>query len=52
METFVFCIIAFEPMKIQTSSAPENDRWNFNFVTDFYVVDEKMTKNGCKTAIY
>ena len=52
MEKIVFCFIAFEPMKIYASSASQNDRWNFSFVTDFYVVDEKMTRNGCKIAIY
>ena len=38
---FGFCVIAFKPMKIQTISEPQNDCWNFSFVTDFYVVDEK-----------
>jgi hypothetical protein len=32
MEIFVFCVIAFERIKIQTCSAPQNDRLNFSFV--------------------
>ena len=32
MEKIAFCVIAFEPIKIQTHSAPQNDCMNFSFV--------------------
>ena len=31
-EIFVFCVIIHEPIKIQTCSAPQNDRMNFVFI--------------------
>ena len=31
MEKIAFCVIAFEPIKIQTHSAPQDDRLNFSF---------------------
>ena len=37
MEKIAFCVITFEPIKIQTHSAPQNDRLNFSFVKDIYV---------------
>ena len=37
MEKIAFCVIAFEPIKIQTHSAPQNDRLNFSFVKDIHV---------------
>ena len=48
-----FCIslITFEPIKIQTCSASQNDRLNFSFVKDTHVVGEKMTRSGRKTDI-
>ena len=48
---FAFCVITFEPNKIQICSAPQNDRLNLNFVKDIHVVGEKMARNGRKTAI-
>ena len=36
MEKIAFCVIAFEPIKIQTHSAPQNDRLNFSFVKDIH----------------
>ena len=48
-EIFSFC---FEPMKILTCSAPQNDPLNFSFVKDVHVVGEKMAQKGRKTAIY
>ena len=30
MEIFAFCVITFEPIKIQTCSAPQNDSLNLN----------------------
>ena len=34
MEKIAFCVITFDPIKIQTHSAPQNDRLNFSFVKD------------------
>ena len=62
IKNFVFCIfcvfaffcislITFEPIKIQTCSASQNDRLNFSFVKDTHVVGEKMTRSGRKTDI-
>jgi hypothetical protein len=31
-EIFAFCVTTFEPIKIKTSSAPQNDCQNFSFV--------------------
>ena len=46
------CVLTFEPIKIKTHSAPQNDRLNFSFVKDIHVVCEKMARKGRKTAIY
>ena len=43
-------VIAFDPIKIQTYLAPQNDRQNLNFVKDICVVGKKMARNGCKMA--
>ena len=40
--------VAFDPMKIQTCLAPQNDFQNLIFVKDNYVVGKKMTRNGPK----
>ena len=45
-EIFAFFVITFEPIKIQTRSAPQNDRLNFSFVKDSYVCS--WQKNGKK----
>ena len=37
MEIFVFCHITFEPIRIWTCSAPQNDRLNLSFVKDIRV---------------
>ena len=37
MEKIAFCVIAFEPIKIQTTSAPQNHRLNFSLVKDIHV---------------
>ena len=34
MELFAFCVIIFEPIEVQTHSAPQNDRLNLSFVKD------------------
>ena len=31
---FAFCVITFEPIEVQTCSAPQNDRLNLSFVKD------------------
>ena len=51
MEIFSFCVITFEPIKIQTRSAPQNGCLNLSFVKYIYVIGKKLTKNGCKMAI-
>ena len=48
---FAFCIITFEPIKVQTFSAPQNDRLNLRFVKEIYEDGEKLARNGRKTAI-
>ena len=48
MEMFVFYVITFEPIKIQTYSAIQNDRLNLSFVK---VVGRKMARNGRKSVI-
>ena len=45
MEIFVFCVITFESIKIQTHSAPQNDRLNLIFVKDEHTVGGKMARN-------
>ena len=37
MEKITFCVITFEQIKVQTHSAPQNDRLNFSFVKDTHV---------------
>ena len=49
-EIFVFCAITFEPIKIQTCLAPQNDGLNLSFVKDTYADGEKLARNGRKTA--
>ena len=34
IEIIAFCVITFEPIKIKTCSAPQNDRLNLSFVKD------------------
>ena len=52
MEKIAFCVITFDPIKIQTHSAPQNDRLNFSFVKDTNVDGKKLARNGQKTATY
>ena len=42
MEKFLFCVIMFEPIQIQTHLAPQNDRLNLSFVKDIH----KWSYNG------
>ena len=51
MEIIAFCVITFEPIEVQTLSAPQNDRLNLSFVKDNYVDGGKVARNGRKTAI-
>ena len=50
--SFAFCVITFEPIEVQTRSAPQNDRLNLSFVKDRYVDGGKLASNGGKTTIY
>ena len=44
----VIYVIAFDPIKIYTDWAHQNDGQNLSFVKYIYVVGGKMTGNGCK----
>ena len=46
--SFAFCVITFEPIEVQTCSAPQNDRQNLGFVKDIKVVVKKLTRNRRK----
>ena len=39
-------VIAFNPIKIQTCLAPQNDRQDLSFVKDTYVDAKQMTTKG------
>ena len=43
-EIFVFCVITFEPIEIQTCLAPQNDGLNVSFVKDIKVVVPEIVK--------
>ena len=45
-------VIAFDPIKIQTCLAPQNDRQHLSFVKYIYVDAKKMTSKGQKRAIF
>ena len=49
--SFAFYIITFEPIEVQTRSAPQNDRLNLSFVKDIYVDGGKLARKGRKTTI-
>ena len=49
MESFAFCVITFEPIKIQTCLALQNDGLNLSFVKDTYVDGGELARNGRKT---
>ena len=49
IEKIAFWVITFEPIKIQTHSAPQN--LNFSFVKDIHVDGWNLAWNSCKTAI-
>ena len=48
MKKIVIYVIAFDPIKIYTDWAHQNDGQNLSFVKYIYVVGGKMTGNGCK----
>ena len=48
--SFAFCVITYEPIEVQTFSAPQNDRQNLGFMKDIKVVVKKMTRN-CRKVI-
>ena len=54
MEIFAFCVITLEPIKILTCLVftPQNDRLILSFGKNIMEMVRKMTRNGCKTAIY
>ena len=45
-------VIDFDPIKIQTCLAPQNDRQHLSFVKDIYVDAKKITTKGQKMAIF
>ena len=48
----MFFGISDKPIKIQTLSAPQNDRLNLLFMEDIHVDGEKMARKGRKIVIY
>ena len=44
--------INFEPFKIKTCSAPQNDLLNLSFVKDKHIYGKKVARNGRTTVIY
>ena len=44
-------VVAFDPIKIFTYQAPQNDRPNLSFVKDLYLGAKKLAKNGRKMTI-
>ena len=51
MEKNAFCVINFEPIEVQTHSAPQNHRLNLSYVKDINIDGGKVARNGRKTAI-
>ena len=49
-EKYVIFNVAFDPIEIQTSLAPQNDHQHLSFVKDFIVGGKKMTKKGHEIA--
>ena len=47
-----YYVVAFDPIKIYTHSAPQNDRLNLSFVKDSHVFGKKMARYGRKRAFY
>ena len=51
MKTFLFYVVAFEKIKIQTCKTLQNDRLSPSAVKDINVVGKEMTRNGRKMRI-
>ena len=45
-------MITFEPIKIQTCLAPQNDRQNLSFVKDIHVVAKQLPEVVLKRPFY
>ena len=52
MEIFAFYVTSFEPIKISTHQAPQNDCLNLSFVTNNHMVGKKGARRGRKMDIY
>ena len=52
MEIFALCVITFEPIRIETSQAPQNDRLDLSVVKDENTYDKKMAGNDRTIVIY
>ena len=46
MEKIAFCVITFDQIKIQTHSAPQNDRLDFSFLKDIYAIAKIWQERG------
>ena len=51
-EIFAFCVITFEPIKIQSYFLPQSDYLNRSYVKYIHVAGEKIPKNCLKVALY
>ena len=53
LEAFFFFqnVVAYDPIKILTHYAPQNDRRNLSFVKDINVVGNKLARNTPKMTI-
>ena len=47
-----YSVVAFDPIKIFTHKAPQNDRLNLSFVKDAHLVAKKLTTNGQKMTFF
>ena len=52
MPQTTFEATTFDPIKIQTHKAPQNDRQNLSFVKDIHTYGKKMARNGRTKDIY
>ena len=46
----VFCVVAFDPIRIQTCLTPQNGHQYPSFVKDIHAIAKKMTRNERKLA--
>ena len=47
---FVIYVIDFDPIRVFTCLALQNDRQNLNFVKEIFVAVKTMARNDCKMA--